>query len=144
MESTVTFFDFAVSYWWLVFPLGWFIGSGWTSWMKYQRHKANLDLLKSYAASGKEPPANLVAALDRNSAAAEEEDGGAYGNKSAESGASPFLVILFVGFAAIFAYAGKTGMLGLGEEGYFIAMIMIVLALAFLGAALFPRRNKDR
>ncbi len=131
------------SYWWLIFPIAFFIGAGWDSWMKLQRHKATLDLLKSYAASGKEPPADLMRALERSSKsemAELSESGWDDGDSKSGGGGNAFLVLLFLGLGGVFFYAGRTGMLDLGEEAYLVAMIMGVLAIAFLGAAIFKRR----
>ncbi len=132
------FSNFWFSYWWLVFPLAMFIAAGWSSWMKLQRHKATLDLLKSYAASGNEPPAHLIAALEQSAESSESEDDTHYGRRG---GGGAFLVILFTGLAAVFAYSGYSGMIDLGDEGYFVALIMGVLAVAFLGNAIFKKRS---
>ena len=51
------------SYWWLLFPLGFFVAAGWGSFMRYKRTQAKIDLIKSYTAAGKEPPAALLASL---------------------------------------------------------------------------------
>jgi len=52
-----------VHFWWLIFPLiG--LGFGFSSmWMRYQREKATVELLRTYASQGKEPPAELVKVL---------------------------------------------------------------------------------
>jgi hypothetical protein len=52
-----------VHFWWLIFPL---IGLGFgfsAMWMRYQREKATVELLRTYASQGKEPPAELVKVL---------------------------------------------------------------------------------
>ncbi|MFT6462185.1 MAG: hypothetical protein ACJA0Y_001688, partial [Maricaulis maris] len=61
IEPMVELFE---SYWWLLFPLAFFVAAGWGSFMRYKRTQAKIDLLKTYAASGKEPPADLIASLD--------------------------------------------------------------------------------
>lgn len=123
------------SYWWLLFPLGFFIAAGWGSFMRYKSTQAKIDLLKTYAASGKEPPADLLASLDR-SGSDDDDDGGRSG------GATPFLVILFAGLASVFGGAGYLGVFG-GEpqDFYFIAALLGVLALAFLVSGLFSKRR---
>ena len=55
--------DIFRSYWWLLFPIGFFVFGAWDRWLAYQRSKDQLELLKSYAAQGKEPPPELVKAL---------------------------------------------------------------------------------
>jgi hypothetical protein len=51
------------SYWWLVFPLSWMMVGAFRSWLAYRARRDAVDLLKSYAESGREPPAALVARL---------------------------------------------------------------------------------
>ena len=52
--------DLFRSYWWLLFPLGFFIASAFDQWMRYRRHRDTLDLIKSYTDQGKEPPPALL------------------------------------------------------------------------------------
>lgn len=51
------------SFWWLVFPLSWFVFGTFQSWLAYRARRDILDLLKSYTEAGREPPAELVARL---------------------------------------------------------------------------------
>lgn len=132
--------DFFASYWWLLFPLAFFVAGGWNSLMRYQRTKAKIDLIKSYAAAGKEAPADLLASLDED-----DDDGWTQmdGTSSGDSrGGSAFLVVLFAGLAGVFAYAGYSEMLGRNEEFYFVALILGVLSVSFLAASLFGGRRK--
>jgi hypothetical protein len=48
--------DVFYRYWWLLFPLAWFVLSGWKSWLRHQRRRDELDLMRTYAAHGKTPP----------------------------------------------------------------------------------------
>ncbi|MFT6463108.1 MAG: hypothetical protein ACJA0Y_002620 [Maricaulis maris] len=113
--------------------------------MRYKRTQAKIDLLKTYAASGKEPPADLIASLD----AADDGrpdwsdlDRGARGEDSNYgTGSNAFLVILFAGFSAVFAYEGYSGLIGMGEVAYFVAMIFAVLSFAFLVSAFFKGKK---
>jgi hypothetical protein len=50
-------------FWWLIFPLGWFVIAGWMSWLSYLRRKQELDLLHRYAEQGKEPPPEVAKAV---------------------------------------------------------------------------------
>ena len=52
------------SYWWLLFPFSWIVFGAFQGWLRYQARRDALDVLKSYAAAGREPPAALVAKLD--------------------------------------------------------------------------------
>jgi hypothetical protein len=53
-------FYFFSSYWWLMFPIGFFVFGAWDRWLAYKRSRDHLDLLRSYAERGKEPPPELV------------------------------------------------------------------------------------
>lgn len=132
-------------YWWLLFPLVMFVVMpAWGSFMRYKRTKAKIELLKTYAASGKEPPAGLIESLDTDAEPLDwTETQGSKQQSSMSGGSTSFLVILFGGLAAVFAYTSYSDLMGLGEAGYFIAMIMGVLALAFLASAMFSPRRKD-
>ena len=100
-------------------------------------------MLKTFAASGKEPPEGLLKALEITSksggldlALEKSTDG-----DDDWKGASPFVVILMLGLAGVFAYAAHSGLVDLGDEGYFVAMILGVIGLAFLISSFFrPRR----
>lgn len=54
---------FWFSYWWLIFPIGWFAFGAFDRWLSYQRSRDALDLIKTYTAQGKEPPPELVRRL---------------------------------------------------------------------------------
>lgn len=60
--------DFFSSYWWLLFPLAFFVFGAWDRWLSYKRSQDRLDLLRSYTNQGKDPPPELLRALQ------EEED----------------------------------------------------------------------
>jgi hypothetical protein len=53
-------FYFFSSYWWLLFPIGFFVFGAWDRWLAYKRSRDHLDLLRHYAQQGKEPPPELV------------------------------------------------------------------------------------
>lgn len=130
--------DFMFAYWWLVFPLAFFVAGGWSSFLRYRRSKAKIELLKTYAAAGKEPPADLVQSLDLDS---KLDDGwdemDTRHSANTGGGSNAFLVILFAGFAGVFYLETQMNWLGIGTVGYFIALIMGVLSAAFLASALF-------
>lgn len=137
--------DIFRSYWWLLFPLAFFIAQGWSSFLRYKRQKSKIELLKTYAAAGKEPPANLVASLEADSDRADRHDWTDNGNGGSgrSGGSTAFLVILFTGLSAIFAATGYYELFGHGgPEFYFVAAILGVLALAFLVSGLFGGRRK--
>src|SRR3954452_11805539 len=67
--------SFFFSFWWLLFPIGFFIFGAWDRWLAYQRSKDRLELLRTYTAQGKDPPPELVKALQADEA---DDEGDAY------------------------------------------------------------------
>jgi hypothetical protein len=55
--------DYPFHIWWVIFPLIGFAFAFWAIWLSHQRQKAAIDLLRTYASQGKEPPAELVKLL---------------------------------------------------------------------------------
>jgi hypothetical protein len=46
---------FAMSFWWLIFPLMGFAFGAFGMWMGYRTHRDRMDVMKTYAAQGKNP-----------------------------------------------------------------------------------------
>ncbi len=135
-----SFGDLFQSYWWLLFPLAFFIAGGWNSFMRYQRTRAKIEVLKAYARSGKEPPADLIRSLESENDS--EDKDWTDDSKDEGSGSGVFLVVLFAGLSAVFAFVGYSGWLGDETSMYFVSMILGVLALAFLASSLFGKRRR--
>ncbi|MFZ0269862.1 hypothetical protein [Caulobacter sp.] len=57
--------DLFRSYWWLIFPLSWFVFEAYQRWLAYSANRDTLDLLKSYAQAGRDPPPELLAKLNK-------------------------------------------------------------------------------
>jgi hypothetical protein len=57
--------DLFRQYWWLMFPLSWFVFGGYQSWLSYKANRDTLDLIKSYAQAGRDPPPELLAKLNK-------------------------------------------------------------------------------
>ena len=55
--------DIFRSYWWLMFPIGFFLFGAWDRWLAYRRSRDHLDLIRTYADQGKEPPPELIKAI---------------------------------------------------------------------------------
>ncbi|MEE2524745.1 hypothetical protein V0U79_00070 [Hyphobacterium sp. HN65] len=136
MEFTELFSRF----WWLLFPLIFFISAGWNSFMSYKRTKAKVELLKTYAQSGNTPPPELIAALDKDEQHSRHGTSG--GDADDMAAWTPFLVVLFAGLSAVFAFVGYQEWLGDANSMYFVAMILGVLAIAFLFSSLFGGRRR--
>jgi hypothetical protein len=43
------------SFWWLIFPIMGFMFGAFGMWMNYRRHRDTMELMKTYAAQGKDP-----------------------------------------------------------------------------------------
>lgn len=69
---------FFFSYWWLIFPIGFFVFGAWDRWLAYRRSQDRLDLLRSYASQGKDPPPELVRAIQLEEEDDEDDAYGAY------------------------------------------------------------------
>ena len=50
-------------FWWLIFPLFWMIFALAMGWSRHMRANRALDIIKSYADQGKDPPPDLVKSL---------------------------------------------------------------------------------
>jgi hypothetical protein len=53
-------YDFATHYWWLVFPIIWMFAAFGRIITRHHESQRILDMVKTYADQGKEPPAALV------------------------------------------------------------------------------------
>lgn len=131
--------DLFRSYWWLLFPLSWFIFGGFTSFLNYRRQKETLKLIKTYADKGQEPPEALLKVLDRPI----DEDGwnsGRGGNSG--GGQGWFSVVLFGIMAAGFGYASYTDMYGAGDAFLIVTFVLGALCVASLVSKLTTRRDR--
>lgn len=135
--------DLFRSYWWLLFPLAWFIGSGWTSWLNYRRQRETLDIVRRYADSGREVPPELMKVLDKP-IDSETEFWGAGINASSGSGGRgghAFSLVMFTALAAGFAYAAWSDFYGAGEAFTIVAIVMGAIALGTLANLAFQKRG---
>jgi len=58
--------DYYWGFWWLIFPVGFFVFRAWVHWLSYQRSRHALEVMKHYAAQGKDPPPELVAQVQQD------------------------------------------------------------------------------
>lgn len=129
--------DLFRSYWWLLFPLAWFVSSGFSSLLNYRRQRDTLRLIQTYAEKGQEPPAGLLKVLDRPiDADTEMWSGGNYGSSGRPGDGSWFSVVLFGVMAAGFGYASYTDIYGAGDAFLIVSFVMAALCLASLVSAL--------
>ena len=117
-------------YWWLMFPLFWLIAGGFHSAMGYRRDRETLDLIKTYADKGQEPPETLLKALDRTDDRYYRR--GRYRSGGWRHEGGWFSVVFFGIMAAGFGYASYRDIYGAGEGFLIVAFVLGALAIASL------------
>lgn len=138
--------DLFRDYWWLMFPLFWLIGGAFHSAQGYRRDRDRLDLIKTYADKGQEPPEALLKALDRD-----RDDDSYYSRRRCRRGGwrhegSWFSVVFFGIMAAGFGYASYHDIYGAGEGFLIVTVVLGALAVASLVSILVGggyRSDKD-
>lgn len=135
-------FDLFNRYWWLLFPIGFFIYGAFQSWLSYRSNRETLDLIKAYAASGREPPPELLNRLtkrqnfDADDRAERGRGDGRYDGW--------YQVVLFGMLCAGFSYAAFADIYGAGEAFTIVAFVMAALSAASLVQVLFVgKRRRD-
>ncbi|HYC74565.1 hypothetical protein [Brevundimonas sp.] len=128
--------DLFRSYWWLLFPLAWFVFGGFSSFLNYRRQKDTLKLIQSYAERGQEPPPALLKLLEQPI-----DDSGVWHPSSGDRSGRPgdgawFSVVLFGVMAAGFAYASYADIYGAGQAFLIVSFVLGALCLASLVSAL--------
>lgn len=142
-----TFEDLFRSYWWLMFPLFWFIAGAWHSLLNLRRHRDNLDLIKTYVASGKEIPPSLLDSLNKPSLDDDWDVDDRPRRRRRYYGGRGFggwpNVVLFGSLALGFGYAAQTDLYEAGPAFIIVTFVMGALALSSLVATLMMRPPKD-
>jgi hypothetical protein len=134
-HGVTTMEDLFRSYWWLIFPLGWFVASGFSSLLNYRRQRDTLKLIQTYAEKGQEPPAALLKVLERPIDA--DDDAWQTRNQGGRPGdGSWFSVVLFGVMSAGFGYASYTDIYGASDAFLIVSFVLGALCLASLVSAL--------
>ena len=131
--------DLFRSYWWLLFPLGWFAIYAFSSFLNYRRQRATLKLIETYAKNGQQPPDALLKVLERPIDA--ETESQTYGLE--RGGGGLYSLVLFSVMAAGFGYASYADIYGAGDAFLIVAFVMGALALATAVTMLFRRPRRD-
>lgn len=134
------FEDLFRQFWWLIFPLSWFIHGAWQSWLSYRANQETLDLIKTYAVSGREPPPELMNRLNKrwHGEAEDEDERPRYRRRQERSW---YQVVLFGLLGAGFAFASVTDIYGAGEAFTIVAFVMVALCAATLVQVLLDRNG---
>ncbi len=128
--------QFAFAYWWLIFPIMWFIFGIFGMWMAHRRHRDTIELMKTYAAQGKDP-AELAKAMNTPDAwGGPWGYGGFLGNRWRRG---PYwewrrfvvFACMAVGFWLASLYAGSAG----AERAF--TLVAIIMGVMAAGSGLF-------
>lgn len=124
-------------YWWLLFPLGWFIFGGFNAMVNYYRQKNVLKIIKTYADRGEQPPESLLKIVEQPL-----DDRHEYTPGTRMDNGNSFSVVLFGIMAVGFGYASWSNMYGAGDAFLIVAFVMGALAAASLVSSLLGRRRR--
>ena len=132
--------DIFRQFWWLIFPLSWFVFGAWQSWLSYRANRETLDLIKTYAASGREPPAELMARLNKRWHG-DDEDRDERPRYRRRRERSWYQVVLYGLLSSGFAVAAATDMYGAGEAFVIVAFVLGALCAATLVQVLLNQKG---
>ncbi len=130
--------DLFRSYWWLLFPMAWFVFGGFHAMVNYHRQKNVLNIIKTYADRGEQPPEALLKMVDQPI-----EDRHEYMTGKRTEAGPMFSLVLFSMLALGFGYASYADVYGAGEAFLIVAFVMGALAGAFAVQALIGLRRRD-
>ncbi|HVV28043.1 MAG TPA: hypothetical protein VHC40_08765 [Rhizomicrobium sp.] len=139
---THDWYDILRHFWWLIFPLFWMVAAVARHWTYHLRANRVLDLVKSYADQGKEPPPELLKALQGPF----RHDGSEWREHRHSHRHGWRGVFLFTALALAFAVMAWQADAGIHDHAtglVFVAIIMAGLAAGNLVAALAQRRDGD-
>lgn len=132
--------DIFRQFWWLIFPLSWFVFGAWQSWLSYRANRETLDLIKTYAASGREPPPELMARLSKRWHG-DDDDRDEPPRYRRRRERSWYQVVLFGILSGGFAFAAMTDIYGAGEAFTIVAFVMGALCAATLVQVMIDRNG---
>ena len=135
------FEDLFRQFWWLIFPLSWFVFGAWQSWLAYRANQETLDLIKTYAANGREPPAELLGRLNRRWRECDEDDERPRPRYRRRRERSWYRVVLFGMLSSGFAFAAVTNIYGAGEAFTIVAFVLGSVCAATLVQVLLDRNG---
>ncbi|WP_425990929.1 hypothetical protein [Brevundimonas sp. TWP2-3-2] len=133
----MTMVELFQSFWWLLFPLGWFIFGGFNAMVNYYRQKNVLKIIKTYADRGEQPPEALLKIVEQPI-----DDRHEYTQNRRTDDGNGFSVVLFGIMAVGFGYASWSNMYGAGDAFLIVAFVMGALAAASLVSGLLGRRRR--
>ncbi|HWW26174.1 MAG TPA: hypothetical protein VNZ85_09810 [Caulobacter sp.] len=134
-------------FWWLIFPLSWFVFGAYQSWLSYRANRDTLDLIKTYAQAGREPPPELLAKLNRRWNDGDDLDDADDGDERPRRRhyrrfrrqRTWSRVALFGCLCAGFTYAAVTDLYQAGPAFVIVSFVMAALAVSAAVAMLVDR-----
>jgi hypothetical protein len=133
----MTMVELFQQFWWLLFPLSWFIFGGFNAMVNYYRQKNVLKIIKTYADRGEQPPEALLKIVEQPI-----DDRHEYTQNRRTDDGNGFSVVLFGIMAVGFGYASWSNMYGAGDAFLIVAFVMGALAAASLVSGLLGRRRR--
>ena len=127
-------------FWWLIFPIGFGIMGAYNSYLGYRRQRDALNLLKTYAEKGQEPPEALLKVLQRPL-----DDDGWDGQSPGRHRPTNYWSLFGLFTALSLGFLGASEMTNMdGDSGAFlvVAFTMGAVAVWALISALTSRRNR--
>lgn len=139
--------DMFRQFWWLIFPLSWFVFGAYQSWLSYRANRDTLDLIKTYAQAGREPPPELLAKLNRRWNDGDDLDDADDGDERPRRRhyrrfrrqRTWSRVALFGCLCAGFTYAAVTDLYQAGPAFVIVSFVMAALAVSAAVAMLVDR-----
>ncbi|WP_297511539.1 hypothetical protein [uncultured Caulobacter sp.] len=128
--------DLFRQFWWLIFPISWFIFGAYQSWLSYRANRETLDLIKTYAAAGREPPAELLSKLNRRWLEDDHYERPRYRRRRERTW---YHVVLYGMLSAGFGFAASTNIYGAGEAFTIVAFVLGAVCAATLVQVLLER-----
>lgn len=126
--------DLFRSFWWIIFPIFGLAMGGWHSFAQFRNQQKKLDIIKTYAMRGEQPPEALLASLNDSEATE-------YGNGKPTNYWS--LVGLFGVMTAGFGYMAYFNAIDGGSFAFgIVALVMGAVTLWALICALMQRRDR--
>ena len=135
--------DLFRSYWWLIFPLSWFVISAYQNWLSYRANKDTLDLIKTYAQAGREPPPELLARLNKRWNEDENEERDERPRYRRRRQRTWYQAALFGCLCLGFTYASVTDLYEAGPAFIIVAFVMGALSVASVVSMLVDRGHRD-
>lgn len=144
MDVTIMGFneDWWAAHWWLLFPIFGFLMAFYSMWLQHRRSRDWMEVMKTYAQQGKEPPASMTPPGDAWGNPWDGRRGGFYYGMRRWPFFDVRRGIFFGVLAGAFYYLYQHN--PAQNDGFGIAAIILgALAIGYIVMALIPRPKAD-